>query len=199
MEHQKPVPDEQVINVSGIQLTTSQTAVLSKGLTFTPINKTKEFQTKVNLFKFHHSLQLKLWYHTNPIQAALRSETYQSTTTVFKPKSMFMPNICNPILNAFYKKVTYEVDKLFTSKKKVIHNLSNEEKEALNWLSTNENIVIKRADKGGGVVVWGRDQYITEAMRQLSNREYYIPLQSNPLPQLLSELTKLLTEAKNED
>ena len=49
------------------------------------------------------------------------------------------------------------------------YNLTKEETETLKWLSTNENIIIKRADKGGAVVVWGRDQHITEAMRQLDN------------------------------
>ena len=36
-------------------------------------------------------------------------------------------------------------------------------------------------------------------MRQLRNCEYYVPLQSNPIPQLQTELTELLTHAKNED
>lgn len=86
----------------------------------------------------------------------------------------------------FSTKVTYEVNKLFAPGKKTQqnHNLSKDEKEALKCLSTNNEIIIKRADKGRAVVVWGRDQYITEAMRQLDNREYYQPLSFNPIEQI---------------
>lgn len=59
-------------------------------------------------------------------------------------------------------------------------------------MAANENIIIKRADKGGAVVVWGRDQYITEAMRQLDNCEYYEPLLSNPIEQMKTELMEIL-------
>lgn len=79
-KHQEQNTNEQVINISGIPLTSSQMSVLAKGSTFAPTNKTKEFQTKVDLFKFHRHLQLKLWYHCNPSQAATRSGEYQSKT-----------------------------------------------------------------------------------------------------------------------
>lgn len=61
------------------------------------------------------------------------------------------------------------------------YNLTKKETNALKWLSANENIIIKRADKGGAVVVWGRNQYIAEAMRLLDNREYYEPLSFGPI------------------
>ncbi len=52
------------------------------------------------------------------------------------------------------------MDQLFASKRKKDYNFTKEETEALKWLSANENIIIKRADKGGAEVVWGRNQYI---------------------------------------
>lgn len=110
-----------------------------------------------------------------------------------------MPNVANQTLNTFYKNVTFEVDNLFAEKKKTTHNLCKEEREAVNWLSQNENIVIKRADKGGAVVVWGRDQYIAEAMRQLNNCEYYELLAHNPLEQMILQLCEILNQAKEQD
>jgi hypothetical protein len=38
-------------------------------------------------------------------------------------------------------------------------NLSSEEQEALKNLKKYRDIVIKEADKGGAVVVWGRKDY----------------------------------------
>lgn len=83
------------------------------------------------------------------------------------------------------------MDKLFASKTKRKRNLSKEENEALKWLSTNDDIIIKRADKGGAVVAWDRDQYITEALRQL-------PLMSNPTELIKAELKEMLLHAKDQ-
>jgi len=40
---------------------------------------------------------------------------------------------------------------------------------ALKSLKTHKDIVIKAADKGGAVVVWGTDLYQKEALQQLSD------------------------------
>uniref|UniRef100_A0A8C6TI02 Uncharacterized protein n=1 Tax=Neogobius melanostomus TaxID=47308 RepID=A0A8C6TI02_9GOBI len=74
-------------------------------------------------------------------------------------------------------------------------NITPGEHRALLWLAKNEDIVIKPADKGGATVVWGKQQYITEAHRQLSDTNYYSPVKSNPLPNSTSELKILLDEA----
>lgn len=52
-------------------------------------------------------------------------------------------------------------------------NLSQDEVTALRDLMHKKHIVIKPADKGSAVVILGRDQYITEAQRQLNNKIYY--------------------------
>lgn len=184
-----------MINISNISLSTSCTSVLSKGLTYSPVNTANEFQTKVDLFKFHRNLQLKVWYHTSTAEA----RTYEEKKTIFKPKSTFIPCVSNPTLNSFYKKVSYEMDNIFASKKKKHFNLSKDEINALDWLSTNDNLIIKRADKGGAVVVWGRDDYIKEALRQLQNCEYYQPLKFDPAEKIKTELMEILTFAKTEE
>ena len=45
-------------------------------------------------------------------------------------------------------------------------NISREERAALNGLKSDCPIVIKEADKGSGVVVWDREDYIKEANSQ---------------------------------
>lgn len=84
---------EQVINISSIPLSTSHLAVLSEGLTFAPTNITRGFQTKVDLFKFHRNLQLKVWCHTNPSEAAFHSHPRPDTRPVFKPNSAFTTKV----------------------------------------------------------------------------------------------------------
>lgn len=39
-----------------------------------------------------------------------------------------------------------------------------------------DECIIKKADKGGAIVVWGKDMYVKEANRQLNNTDFYQPL-----------------------
>ena len=47
------------------------------------------------------------------------------------------------------------------------------ERDALYYLKNDNPIVIKGADKGSGVVVCGREDYLKEAHKQLSDEEVY--------------------------
>eukprot|EP00061_Rhincodon_typus_P014379 g41365.t1 len=49
-------------------------------------------------------------------------------------------------------------------------------------LRSNPSITIKPADKGGAVVVWHTDLYITEASHQLYDTSSYRPLNHDPTP-----------------
>ena len=55
-------------------------------------------------------------------------------------------------------------------------NLFEDEQEALDNLSRYDDIIIKPVDKGSAVVVMDRARYVGEAMRQLSDKDVYIPL-----------------------
>ena len=52
--------------------------------------------------------------------------------------------------------------------KKLRLNLSKDESEALEQLKIRDDIIISKADKGGGVVIQNTVDYIAEANRQLS-------------------------------
>ena len=52
-------------------------------------------------------------------------------------------------------------------------NLSKEECEAVRTLADDRNIVIKKADNALCVVIWDRNDYITEAESQLKNELVY--------------------------
>lgn len=55
-------------------------------------------------------------------------------------------------------------------------NLSQSELTAIQELHSNDNIVIKPADKGGAVVVLDKDLYKAEGLRQLLNSHYYLEI-----------------------
>ena len=53
------------------------------------------------------------------------------------------------------------------------YNLSKEEWLAMRCLAGDRNIIIKPTDKGSCVVVWDREDYIPEAVRQLKDNETF--------------------------
>lgn len=174
--------------------------MLSKGLSFAPTNHANTFQTKIDLFKFYRTLHLKTWHHLNASTTQRMLNDYDAQvrpSKEFRPRSTFCPVVNNASLIAFTKKVSCDMDTFLQS---VTHspkaNLSKPENAALRWLSNNDNLVIKKADKGGAVVVWGREQYVQEALSQLGNAEYYTALQSSPIEYMKRELEEILNNAR---
>uniref|UniRef100_A0A672LIL0 Uncharacterized protein n=1 Tax=Sinocyclocheilus grahami TaxID=75366 RepID=A0A672LIL0_SINGR len=88
--------------------------------------------------------------------------------------------------------VTNLLEKSFQNKKS---NLTHSEKETLDELCRNKDIVIKPADKGGGLVIMPRALYNHEVFRQLENTSYYQALPSDPTTLFQSEIEKFIQEA----
>lgn len=65
----------------------------------------------------------------------------------------------------------------------------------MNNLSKNTDIVIKTADKGGGIVILDKTYYMEEADNILANEDYYKILDSNPLTEHIASYTGLITAA----
>ena len=64
-------------------------------------------------------------------------------------------------------------------------NLTEEEKI--------KNIVIKPADKGGGIVVMNRTDYDNKERALLNNKNHYALTDSNPLPKLINDIVTYTT------
>jgi hypothetical protein len=63
------------------------------------------------------------------------------------------------------------------------------ERTVLQNLRSNEDIIIKPADKGSAVVVMDKSAYIREAGRQLSDDRFYNKLDKDPTKQFSDEIT----------
>ena len=61
-----------------------------------------------------------------------------------------------------------------------------EEWQAIRYLADHRSIVIKKADKGSCVVVWDRDDYLSEAEKQLCDEAIYKDVSFNE--KILSDL-----------
>ncbi len=80
-----------------------------------------------------------------------------------------------------------------------ISNITSSEHRALRDLKSNNDIVVKKADKGGAIVVLNRSDYIEECHRQLNNQRDYTRLTADPTKSYLRILKKILKKAVQEN
>ena len=80
-------------------------------------------------------------------------------------------------------------------------NLTKEEWKAITFLTDDRSIVIKRADKGSCVVVWDRDDYLSEAEKQHCDKAIYKDVSFNEkiLSDLLASSNKVLRVLKGKE
>uniref|UniRef100_A0A8C5LW51 Reverse transcriptase domain-containing protein n=1 Tax=Leptobrachium leishanense TaxID=445787 RepID=A0A8C5LW51_9ANUR len=100
----------------------------------------------------------------------------------------------NDRLDNYIEKFRMRVTSLVTTQqqKKIPPNLSPAERMALKNLSSNNNIIIKPADKGGSVVVMNIQDYMAEGDRQLSDVKYYRKLTEDPTKEYKTQLGILI-------
>ena len=74
-------------------------------------------------------------------------------------------------------------------------NITREEQKALENLWKYDDIVIKQADKGSGVVIMDRDKYVAEALRQLSDIGVYVTLDRDPTEDMIIKVNNRVKKA----
>ena len=91
----------------------------------------------------------------------------------------------HPNLEVFLSQVENELFEI-TKEPTCYSNFSQEDWRAIRMLADDRSIVIKKADKGFGIVVWDRADYLREAEKQLSDKNVYQEIQFKK--QMLSNL-----------
>ena len=91
-----------------------------------------------------------------------------------KERQQFYRPSREPYINSYVEKLRQDIKEEICYRHRFQrNNLNRRERTALKRLSSNKDIIIKPADKGRATVILNTDDYIKEAMRQLSNEEYY--------------------------
>src|SRR3984885_9104393 len=178
-------PTKVVTIPDDLHLDTWERKVLSRGLSFVPSNG------KFDIYELHRDYQqfarrLRLQYLFHGSESRERSEF-----DLINPKrsNWTPPEGNNPSIDCFIHQGEALLPLQSTSNPL---NLKCEEICALKSLRSRSDIVIKPADKGGAVVVWRKDLYLQEGMRQLLNPLHYVPMNGDPTVQYQSTVVSTI-------
>lgn len=162
-------PQSNILNLSlTFFLTEDERTLLEQGLFFIPTPSIFDRQAlKKDLYNYHR--KLKFLDHFD-FESNFEREPFIHPST-WEPEDL---GISGPI-QRLIKTNERDLQKIGFHKEHE-SNLTLQEQEALKHLKANIDIVIKPADKGSKIVIMDRNQYLTEAYRQLENKKHYLPL-----------------------
>lgn len=100
-------------------------------------------------------------------------------------------------METFCRLVERDVEQLFSNPHphNGMNNLTLSERQALDKLCKDKNIVVKPADKGGGLVIMPKTLYDQEVLRQLQDLSYYRALPTDPTSRFQKEIELFLQQA----
>ena len=144
-----------LFNLSHRVLTKTEIKVLGKGLEYAPIQKKiNESELRKDFSEFCRRMRNKWYFRNEPTPQF-------SEVPRFKTKSSWRPPNGHPALEIFLSKVEKDLFDI-CKKQRTYSNFNSEEWKAMRSLADDRSLVIKKADKGSCVVVWGRNDYLTD-------------------------------------
>lgn len=126
----------------------------------------------------------------------ITSTSSDQTSSVLKKKSdLYPPPSANQGIATFLKLTTQEVKDMNANTKS--DNLTTKEKQALEQLSNNPDLVIKPSAKGGNIVLMSNDKYISMCIKILNNTDWYKPIKVETITRFNEEFYILVDRALN--
>ena len=178
--------EKHIKNLSNQELTNDQINLLAKGLKFVPCPITKEMQIRKQLLRdydnFARRMRLRYIFHGQ-----------DKEPHPFHVKSTWKPPVQPSVaLESYLEEVRTQLAEVNLTKPK--NNLPPEEREALKALKNNNEINLKKADKGTTTVVLSKQDKINEGQNQLNNKDHYMPLEQLMVGETNRKVTQLINE-----
>ncbi|XP_052212044.1 uncharacterized protein LOC127831095 [Dreissena polymorpha] len=177
-----------VTNLSKKQLTASQIRVLSKGLKFVP---TRRVVDKGKLLT-----DFTAWERRMRLREYFYSEERDGHPNQEKPYRKKTPSTWTPKagrdkwLDAYIKAVKDDIIKGL--KRRFQLNMSKSEEYALKELLNDDEIVIRPADKGSGIVVMDSTDYIQKLKGEISDSDTYAEVTDDKTKSVQNKVKKVV-------
>ena len=102
------------------------------------------------------------------LQVHFKDNKNDTTASPFRGKSSWEPeSVRNPNIYKYLDNVHSDILNLYTQNYYNPLNISKEEQEAIRSLKQIDNISIKKADKGGKILLWPKDMYYARPQNNL--------------------------------
>ena len=149
------------------EFSTNEFKLLGYNLNFVPTpNKINKNELLQDVKNFNRRIKLKSHFGNLPKEGLY-----------FKSNSTWIPQNTHHTVKTFTedfeRRVKENLNQEPNHNRRDRKNLSKLESQAMEDLRTREDVVITKADKGGAVVVQDVKDYVKEANRQLSNKNFY--------------------------
>ena len=171
-----------VVNLTGKTISTQLTKILEKGVKIIP---TKKYSSKQLVSSAIERIRRRMYldfYFSNKV-TNYQPHPFRGPSTWIPPKPL------NGNADKFSNCIEKRIHQSITSSARMSkHNLTKIDITNLRSMGNNSNWVIKQADKGGALVVWGKYAYLKEVERQLSDNVFYEPCEADEITNLTSEL-----------
>lgn len=179
---------------SDLALPDEQRTVLSRGLPYCLLKpSTRPLSTAFDCQRFYRRLRLAAHF-SNPSTNWDTQDPTDVRSILPREASTWTPSSgVFPALDYYIDKSNKDIAKLKPTPLRHT-NLSTVEQKALQDLRQRPDIVIKSADKGGAVVVWRKDLYQEEALRQLGNTQFYESIPSATTKADNTSIRKVITD-----
>lgn len=182
------------MNLSNVPIDHNTHLGLQLGLGFIPTPKPPSpLDLRVDFLRFERTLRIQHFFRDSNLP--LRHSSDFIIPSAFTPPAGLNSSL-DAFLNATESDVLGERTKPW---KDHPPNIPLDLWTALRAIRSRNDIVIKPADKGGAVVVWDKEAYIQEGLRQLQNPDQYRPLDIDPTPRFTKTIVDFLKLCKRKD
>ena len=157
--------EKYIKNLSNKKITDAQIKLISHGLKFIPVNKLNKNRIRRQLLQdfetFARRMRLKYMFYG-----------HNRNVHPFYVKSNWNPPVQRSVaLESYLEEVKLQLTEIQITKPK--QNLSRDEQKALNELKQNNDINLKKADKGSTTVIMNKTDKIKEGENLLNDEQSY--------------------------
>ena len=141
--------------------TQDELSVLDKGLKFAPPKRLDKFGTFIDIQKYIRKINIQRYLITNPIRNEPRAATSGTVHSGLRNPSLFNPSVpAAAAVNIFKDLVLKDLAEI-PDRRNSHHPVSS---VGFKSLCQNKDIIIRPADKGGGIVILDKPDYETEML-----------------------------------
>jgi hypothetical protein len=189
---------DKITNLSSYPLNKSEISLLEKGLKFVP-DRTKINMTKLlsDLTEWERRMRLReFFYEENGKEEKIAEEDKEDKFKV-KVKSTFTPKTGrDQWLDMYIELVKNDVINNIGKSGKL--NTTRNERDAFFSLLQNPRIVIRPADKGSGIVILDKEDYIKKLHSEMEQSKSYEETEADIVNETMKRIRKLVNKMHRE-